>query len=95
MEDNVSFEAVDARSPSLIMAGRPPERFSFAASGRLTEFVARRYVGSDLETWSVPITAYGEFEELKLPIRGKAVWKRADGDQEYIEVTITELHHEQ
>lgn len=56
--------------------------------------MARRYVGSNLETWSVPITAYGEFEGLKLPVRGKAVWRLADGDQEYIDVTLTGLHHE-
>ena len=66
----------------------------FGADGRLTEFVAQRHAGSSLETWSVPITAYGEFEGLKLPVSGKAVWKLADGDQEYIDVTITELHHE-
>jgi hypothetical protein len=60
----------------------------------LTEFVAQRYAGSNLETWSVAITAYGEFEGLKLPVRCKAVWKLANGDQEYIDVTITELQHE-
>jgi hypothetical protein len=97
LEDNVSFEAVDARSARVTLTdhGRTATgTLSFDANGRLTEFVARRYVGSDLETWSVSITAYGEFEGLKLPVRGKAVWKLADGDQEYIEVTITELHHE-
>ena len=62
--------------------------------GSLTEFVAQRYAGSDLETWSVPITAYGEFEGLKLPVRCKAVWKLADGDQEYIDVNIVELRYE-
>jgi hypothetical protein len=33
-------------------------------------------------------------EGLNLPVRGKAVWKLAEDDQEYIDVTITELHHE-
>jgi hypothetical protein len=97
LEDNVSFEAVDAVSARVTLTDRgrtATGTLSFDAAVRLTEFVARRYVGGDLETWSVPITTYGEFEGLKLPVRGKAVWKRADGDQEYIEVTITELHHE-
>jgi hypothetical protein len=44
--------------------------------------------------WCVPITAYGEFEGLKLPVRAKAVWRLAEGDQEYIDVTLTGLHHE-
>jgi Family of unknown function (DUF6544) len=97
LEDNVSFETVDASSARVILTdrGRTATGTLFLdAEGRLTEFVARRYAASDLETWSVPITAYGQFEGLKLPVRCKAVWKLAKGDQEYIDVTITELHHE-
>lgn len=55
--------------------------------------MGRRYAGGNLETWSVHVTAYGEMEGLRLPVRSKAVWKLAKGDQEYIDVTITELHH--
>ena len=43
------------------------------------------------ETWSTPVTSYGEFEGLRLPVRGTAIYKLS-GDNEYIEVTITELH---
>jgi hypothetical protein len=97
LEDNVSFEAIDARSARVIL--RDGERTAtgtlfFDSEGRLTEFVARRYIGSNLETWSVLVAAYGEFEGLKLPVRGKAVWRLAEGDQEYIDVTVTALHHE-
>jgi hypothetical protein len=84
LEDNVSFEAVDARSARVTLTdgGKTATgMLFFDADGRLTEFVARRHAGSNLEKWSVPITAYGEFEGLKLPVRGKSVWKLADGDQ--------------
>lgn len=97
LEDNVSFEAVDARPARVILTDRGTRATGtlfFDADGRLTEFIAQRYGGSDLETWSVPVTAHGDFQGLRLPIRGKAVWKLAKGDQEYIDVTITELHHE-
>ena len=97
LEDNVSFEAVDARSARVILThgGRTASgTLFFDREGRLTEFVARRYDGTNLETWSVSIAAYGQFEGLNLPVRGKAAWKLAEGDQEYIDVTITELHHE-
>lgn len=47
-----------------------------------------------LATWSTPVTAYGEFEGLKLPVRGKAVWKLPDGDLEYLDVTIIELRYD-
>src|SRR5215831_15468824 len=39
------------------------------------------------ETWSTPVTGYGEFEGLRLPTRGKAIYKLPDADLEYINVT--------
>jgi hypothetical protein len=38
----------------------------------------------------------GEGHRLRrrLPTRGKAVWKLEHGDEEYIDVTLTELDHE-
>ncbi len=36
---------------------------------------------------------YGELGGLRLPVRGRAVWKLADGDVEYIDVTVTELQY--
>jgi hypothetical protein len=97
LEDNVSFEAIDAGSARVILTDSDRTATGtlfFDSEGRLTEFVARRYIGSNLQTWSVLVTAYGEFEGLKLPVRGKAVWKLADSDHEYIDVTVTALHHE-
>jgi hypothetical protein len=97
LEDNVSFETVDATSARVILTdsgGTVTGTLFIDAEGRLTEFVGQRYAGSNLETWSAPIIAYGEFEGLKLPVHVKAVWKLAAGDQEYIEVIVTELRHE-
>jgi hypothetical protein len=62
-----------------------------------TDFVAKRYRAadaSDPETWSTPITGYGEFEGLRLPTRGKAIYKLPGGDLEYIDVTVTGLHYD-
>ena len=47
-----------------------------------------------LTAWPAPVTAYGEFEGLRLPAGGKAVWKLPDADLDYIDVTITELHYD-
>jgi hypothetical protein len=44
---------------------------------------------SSPDTWSTPITGYGEFEGLRLPVRGPAIWELPGEDYEYIEVTIT------
>ena len=59
----------------------------FDKQGRLTGFVAKRYRTADAsspETWSTPVTGYGEFEGLRLPARGKAIYRLPGGDLEYI-----------
>jgi deazaflavin-dependent oxidoreductase (nitroreductase family) len=70
----------------------------FADDGRLTEFVAERYrmVGDryELRTWSNPITDYGEWEGLQLPVQAKAIWKLPEGDLEYFDVAITALEYD-
>lgn len=101
LRDNVSFEAVDGTSSRVILSDQGHTVAAILridGEGRLTGFVAQRYqmVGknSRLETWSTPITGYGEFEGLRLPTRGKAVFNLADGDLEYIDVTLTELAYD-
>ena len=99
LEDNVSFQAIDAASARVTLAdqGRTATAtLFFDSAGRLTNFVARRYAiaGSsrELRTWSVPVAGYGEFEGLRVPVRVKAVWKLAEGDREDIDITLTGLH---
>ena len=96
LEGNVSFEPVDSTSARVSLSDhgrRVTATMFFDADGRLTEFVGQRYAGGELETWSVPVVAYGELAGMQLPTRCKAVWKYARGDQEYIDVTVTELDH--
>lgn len=47
----------------------------------------------DLETWSTPITGYGEYEGLNLPVKAKAIWKLKEGDLEYIDIIVTDLEY--
>jgi hypothetical protein len=97
---NISFEAVDDSSARVTLTdhGRTATAtLFFDTQGRLTNFVAKRYrtaVASDPETWSTPVTGYGEFEGLRLPTRGKAIYKLPGGDLDYIDVTITDLHYD-
>jgi hypothetical protein len=99
--DNVSFEAVDESSVRVTLTdhGRTATAsMYFDRQGRLADFMAKRYRmvdgSSQLETWSTPVTAYGVLEGLRLPVRGKAVWKLADGDLDYIDITITQLQYD-
>jgi hypothetical protein len=97
---NVSFEAVDDSSARVTLTdhGRTATgTLVFDAEGRLTDFVAQRYRtpgASSPDTWSTPFTGYGEFEGLRLPARGTAIYKLPGGDLEYINVTVTELRYD-
>jgi len=94
LEANVSFEPVDQTSARVTLADLGKQvtaTMHFDEEGRPTDFVAPRYYREGLETWSTPITAYGEFGGFKLPVKGKAVWKLQEGDLEYFDVAITDL----
>lgn len=98
---NIRFEAIDnhAAKVTLTDCGKRATGTLFVDDeGKLTDFVAQRYGDLngkyELGTWSTPVTAYGEFEGLRLPSRGKAVWKLEDGDLEYINVEITDLQYD-
>ncbi|MBK8085318.1 MAG: hypothetical protein IPK28_16690 [Devosia sp.] len=64
--------------------------------GRLVNFRARRYNTStrSIETWETPMSGYGSFEGLQLPVSGSAVWRLPDGDLTYIEIDITSLRYD-
>ena len=84
---NISFEAVDDSSARVTLTDHGQTASGtlfFDGEGRVTDFVAQRYRtagASSPDTWSTPFTGYGEFEGLRLPIRGTAVYKLPDGDR--------------
>jgi uncharacterized protein DUF6544 len=100
LADNISFEPADDSSARVTLTdhGRTATgTLFFDKDGRLTDFVAQRYrtpAASSPDTWSTPVTGYGEFEGLRLPVRGPAIWKLPEEDFAYIEVTLTELHYD-
>jgi hypothetical protein len=100
LADNITFEAVDDSSARVTLTdhGRTATgTLVFDREGRLTDFVAKRYRSpgaSSPEAWSTPITGYGEYEGLRLPTRGKAIYGPPGGDFDYIEVTITGLRYD-
>jgi hypothetical protein len=97
---NISFQAVDDSTAQVTLTdhGRAATgTLVVDTQGRVTDFVAQRYQtpgASNPDTWSTPITGYSEFEGLRLPATGKAIYKLPDGDLEYINVTLTELHYD-
>lgn len=99
--ENVTWKALDDSSAEVTLIDREKSVsavISFDPGGKPINFVAKRFrmVGKkfDLETWSTPFTGHGEFEGLKLPVKGQGVWNLKEGDLVYVELEITELKYD-
>ena len=99
LRDRVSWESIDdAHVRVSIVDGdlRATGVLEIDPDGRLVEFQCERHAmvgkGFELRPWSAPTRAYGEFEGLRLPVRGAAVWTLPDGTAlPYIEVKLTDV----
>jgi len=99
--ENVSWKAIDDGSAEVTLSDRGKSvsaTMVFDPEGKPLNFIAKRYrmVGKryDLETWSTPYTGYGEFEGLRLPVRGQGVYNLKEGDLVYVELEVTELEYD-
>jgi hypothetical protein len=94
---NVAWEAIDDAHVRVTLADgdrRATGVLEIDAEGRLVAVRAERHAmvgtGFELRPWTAPTHAYGEFEGLRLPVRGAAVWGLPDGTElEYITVELT------
>lgn len=98
--DNMTWQAVDAHSADVTFtdAGSSVSaRLFFDAAGRLINFRAQRYREQQgkysLDPWETPMVEYGRFAGLNLPMRGSGVWKLAEGDLEYIRLTVKRIEY--
>jgi hypothetical protein len=102
LRERVTWEAIDDATVRVSIADGyrlATGTMTIDAEGRLVEFRSERHalVGgvAELRPWSAPTYAYGEFEGLRLPIRGAAVWTLPDGTAHpYIEVELTEVAYD-
>jgi hypothetical protein len=100
LNDNIHWEAIDGNSARVtITEGNISASaiLHFDEKGALTNFVSDRYHEVNgvyvKDTWETPMTGYGEFNNLKLPLKGEAVWKMSSGDFSYIRLEVTELEY--
>jgi hypothetical protein len=98
--ESIAWRAVDSLSAEVRFsdAGREVSgRLFFDDDGRPTNFTAKRYREVDgdfsLDTWSTPITGYGERAGLQLPTQGQAVWNLPSGDFSYVDLKIEEVEY--
>ena len=102
LRDRVTWEAIDDTTVRVTITDgdlRASGALEIDAEGRLVAFRTERHamVGKafELRPWSAPTYAYGEFEGLRLPTSGAAVWTLPDGTElPYIEVELTEIEYD-
>lgn len=102
LNDYISWEAIDDQSARVVMSDRGRQIsavMTFDDEGRMRNFTAERYRDNgdgtaDLVLWSTPMTAYGEFEGVRVPVRGSGVWHLPAGDLTYVELEILEVEYD-
>jgi hypothetical protein len=92
----ITWDAIDATSARATISDggvMAAATFVFDEQGRPVDMVAERQdlARGRLETWSTPLSAYGEFAGVRVPVEGTALWRYDTGDFPYIEVRITGL----
>lgn len=95
----ITWDATDATSARATMSHggvTASATFIFDEQGRPVDMLAERQdLGSgQLQTWSTPLTAHGEFENIRVPVAGTALWRREGGDFPYIELLVTGIQYD-
>lgn len=100
LNDNIHWEAIDNDSARVTITDDDKSASAilyFDEKGAITNFVGDRYHEVNgvyvKDRWETPITEYGEFNGLKLPIKGYALWKMDSGDFSYINIEITDIEY--
>ena len=102
LRERVTWEAIDATHVRVSITDgdlRATGSLEIDAEGALVAFRSERHAmvgkGFELRPWTAPTYAYGEFEGLRLPVRGAAVWTLPDGSElPYIELELTEVEYD-
>jgi hypothetical protein len=99
---NITWAAVDDHAADVTFydAGKSVTgRIYFDDLGRLLSFTAQRYGEFNgsyvMKPWSTPMTEYGTFAGLNLPVAGLGVWQLPTGDFAYVDVHVTALEYNQ
>jgi|SRR3989304_381303 len=96
----IKWEVIDSNSARATMSYRGITAsgvFIFNEKSEVIKFVAERYMELNgqyvMETWSCPLKDYKEFNGIRIPTKGEAVWNLKTGDFSYYQVEITEIEY--
>ncbi len=100
LNDNIRWDAIDSNSARVTITDGNRSASAvmcFDEKGALTNFIGERFHEVNgayvMDTWETPISGYGEFNGLKLPVRGEAVWRMNSGNFSYIRLEVTALEY--
>lgn len=100
LNDNIQWEAINDNSARVTITNNNKSASAilyFDEKGAITNFAGYRYHEVNgvyvKDAWETPMTEYGEFNDLKLPVKGEAVWKMSGGDFNYINLEITDIEY--
>lgn len=100
LSDYITWEGIDLHSARAVMrygGVTAAAVFKFNDKGEVINFVCERYrtVGDQyiLETYAVPMKDYKEFNGIRIPTKGEAVWKLKTGDFSYYQLEITDIEY--
>jgi hypothetical protein len=98
LRDYISWEAVDEGSVIVKIeryGHKDQALLKVDKEGRLIDFIAQRHSleGKKLvpRTWRTPFTAYAEFDGLRLPAEGHALYEKEAGPESYIRARLTSI----
>ena len=98
LSPSITWSGIDANSARATMSHggvTASATFLFDDEGRLTTMTAQRN-NDDRgrpEPWSTPISEYGEFEGVRVPVAGEGTWMYESGDFPYIRLRITAIEY--
>ncbi len=96
--ENIRWEAIDSSSARIFISDKGLAASAvcfFSEKGEMVDFVADRLNAESgkNEEWHTPIYEYGEFNGIKIPVKGEALYRRSSGDFSYIRLEITDIEY--
>ncbi len=96
----IIWEEIDANSAKATMSYKGVTAlgvFMFNEKGEVINFIAERYGEFDgkfvLETWSVQMDDYKEFNGIRIPAKGEVIWKLKTGDFSWYHCEVTDIKY--
>lgn len=100
LNDYIKWEKIDKNKVKATMTYGDVSTsgvFTINQIGEVTKFKAERYGEFDgefsLETWSIPVSDYKEFEGIKVPSKGKVTWNLEEGDFNWYNFEILDIEY--